>query len=228
MARQIFLDTETTGTQTSQGDRIVEIGCVEMFDRVLTKKVYHQYINPERDIPEEVVKIHGIDNDRVKDEPVFSEIVTDFMDFIKGAELIMHNAPFDVGFIDHELSMLSAYHGVHLRDLCTITDSLQLAKQKYPGQKNNLDALSARLYVDNSHRTFHGALLDSEILAEVYLKLTGGQTSFSFDSSNSSVIGAGEDVRRMEQDNFKVIKADEQELKNHHKFMEKHGITGDF
>ncbi len=176
MSRQLVLDTETTGTETSQGHRIIEIGAVELIDRKLTGNNYHQYIHPEMVVEAEVIEIHGITNEFLEDKPVFAKVVNEFMEYVKGAELIIHNAPFDVGFINHELSMLDDNPWGKIEDHCTITDTLKMARKLYPGQRNTLDALCTRYEVDNSGRTLHGALLDSEILSDVYLRMTGGQT----------------------------------------------------
>lgn len=179
--RQVVLDTETTGLETSQGHRIIEIGCVELVNRRLTGRHYHQYIQPEREIDQGALEVHGISNEFLADKPVFESIVDEFIAFIDGAELVIHNAPFDVGFIDHEFSL--AGHKVRkTADICGIVDSLVLARNKHPGQKNNLDALCKRYSIDNSKRELHGALLDAEILADVYLMMTGGQTSLHLGS----------------------------------------------
>ncbi|MBO1924343.1 DNA polymerase III subunit epsilon [Thiomicrorhabdus sp. 6S3-12] len=214
--RQIFLDTETTGFNPEEGDRIIEIGAVELIKRRLTGNNYHQYINPERSIPAEAIQVHGITDERVKDEPKFAEIVDAFMQFVEGAELIIHNAPFDVGFINHELSMLPNNRWGRIEDHCQITDSLRMASKMYPGQRNNLDALCRRLYIDNSSRTYHGALLDSEILADVYLAMTGGQTALSLDSDNGSIAN-NLDINIQTQDRapLKVIHASSEELARH-------------
>lgn len=172
--RQIVLDTETTGLEPKQGHRIIEIGCVELVDRKLTGRHYHQYINPQREIDEGAMAVHGISNEFLADKPLFSAIFEDFWSFLKGAELVIHNAPFDVGFINSELARLGR-HNVETE--CTVLDTLVLARQKHPGQKNNLDALCKRYGADNSQRDLHGALLDAEILADVYLLMTGGQTA---------------------------------------------------
>ena len=174
--RQVVLDTETTGLEVCQGHRIIEIGCVEIVDRKLTGRHYHQYIKPERAIDQGALEVHGITEEFLADKPVFSRVADEFMDFIRGAELIIHNAPFDVGFIDAELKLIDADARLVASE-CKITDSLQLARAKHPGQRNNLDALCQRYAVDNSNRTLHGALLDAEILADVYLPMTGGQTT---------------------------------------------------
>ncbi|QKI89369.1 DNA polymerase III subunit epsilon [Thiomicrorhabdus xiamenensis] len=214
--RQIFLDTETTGFNPEEGDRIIEIGAVELIKRRLTGNNYHQYINPERSIPAEAIQVHGITDERVKDEPKFAEVVDAFMQFVEGAELIIHNAPFDVGFINHELSMLPNNRWGRIEDHCLITDSLKMASKMYPGQRNNLDALCRRLYIDNSSRTYHGALLDSEILADVYLAMTGGQTALSLDSDNGSIAN-NLDINIQTQDRapLKVIHANSEELARH-------------
>ena len=179
--RQIVLDTETTGLEPSQGHRIIEIGCVELVDRKLTGKHYHQYIQPEREIDQGALEVHGISNEFLADKPLFSHIVEEFLGFVEGAELIIHNAPFDIGFLDHELT-LAANKVKKINKICSVIDSLVLARSKHPGQKNNLDALCKRYAIDNAKRELHGALLDAEILADVYLMMTGGQTSLGLDA----------------------------------------------
>ncbi|MDA8694160.1 DNA polymerase III subunit epsilon [Pseudomonadales bacterium] len=174
--RQIVLDTETTGLEPSQGHRIIEIGCVELVNRRLTGNHYHQYIQPEREIDQGALEVHGISNEFLSDKPVFAHVLDEFLAFIDGAELIIHNAPFDIGFIDHELK-LAGSKIKKTSSICGVIDSLVLARKKHPGQKNNLDALCKRYAVDNAKRELHGALLDAEILADVYLMMTGGQTS---------------------------------------------------
>lgn len=176
--RQIILDTETTGINPAEGHRIVEIGCVEMINRRLTGHNFHVYINPDRTMDQEVINIHGITNEFVADKPRFREIAAAFFQYIQGAELVIHNAAFDVGFINHEFSLLSPALPP-VASICSILDSLAMARDLHPGQKNNLDALCRRYDVKNSHRTFHGALLDAEILADVYLAMTGGQVSLN-------------------------------------------------
>src|SRR6056300_190974 len=182
--RQIVLDTETTGLETSLGHRIIEIGCVEVVNRRLTGNHYHQYINPEREIDSGAFEVHGISNQFLADKPVFASVVDEFMAFIDGAELVIHNAPFDVGFINHELR-LNASKFRRVEDYCGVIDTLAMARQKHPGQRVTLDALCKRYAVDNSARTLHGALLDAEILADVYLLMTGGQTNLFGGNSNS-------------------------------------------
>ncbi|QUX95409.1 DNA polymerase III subunit epsilon [Marinomonas sp. CT5] len=216
--RQVVLDTETTGIDPKQGHRIIEIGCVEMIGRKLTNRHFHVYINPGREVEEEAFRVHGISNEFLADKPRFHEIAQEFFDFIKGAELIIHNAPFDVGFMDHEFSLVGGYPKT--AEVCGIFDSLVYARKKHPGQKNNLDILCRRYGIDNSHRELHGALLDSEILADVYLLMTGGQTSLGLaNNSDSDSKGEGEveAIRRFSADRpaLKVIKASESELKLH-------------
>ena len=176
--RQIVLDTETTGLEVSQGHRIIEIGGVELVNRRLTGRHFHQYINPHRDIDAGAMEVHGITSEYLADKPSFADIAEQFLDFIRGAELIIHNAPFDISFIDNEFRLVSKqYPGT--RKICSVIDTLVTARKKHPGQKNNLDALCKRYAVDNSQRDLHGALLDAEILADVYLAMTGGQTALS-------------------------------------------------
>jgi len=182
--RQIILDTETTGFDPRNGDRIIEIGAVELIKRRLTQNNYHQYVFPERSVPQDAIAVHGITDDFLKDKPIFAKIVDDFMTYVQGAELIIHNAPFDVGFINNELALLPNNKWGKIEDHCQITDSLKMARKTYPGQRNSLDALCKRLYIDNSNRTLHGALLDSEILADVYLTMTGGQTALSLSTQS--------------------------------------------
>lgn len=206
--RQIVLDTETTGIDPKQGHRIIEIGCVELVNRKLTGNTYHAYINPMREIEQEAIEVHGITNEFLKDKPLFKDVVNDFIGFIKGAELIIHNAPFDVGFMDHEFALASKSLP-KTSDICTVLDTLVLARRMRPGQKNNLDALCRFYNVDNSHRTYHGALLDSEILADVYLYMTGGQTSLSLASGNEESNDDGIEVPRKikREANLKIIRA---------------------
>ena len=206
--RQIVLDTETTGIDPKQGHRIIEIGCVELINRKLTGETYHVYINPEREVEQEAIDVHGITNEFLVDKPKFKDIAQDFIRFIKGAELIIHNAPFDVGFMDHEFA-LSRQGLPKIDDICSVLDTLVLARRMRPGQKNNLDALCKFYNVDNSRRTYHGALLDSEILAEVYLYMTGGQTSLSLASGQEESSTDGmEAVKKLSNyGSLKVIKA---------------------
>lgn len=187
--RQIILDTETTGIDPKEGHRIIEIGGVEVINRRLTGRHYHQYINPERLIDPEAIEVHGITDERVANEPVFAEIADAFWAFIEGAELVIHNAPFDVGFIDHELNLMNVHRQDKLgpvRQHCGVLDTLRMARERHPGQRNNLDALCKRYDIDNTQRVLHGALLDAEILAEVYLAMTGGQTALMLGSQESA------------------------------------------
>ena len=179
--RQIILDTETTGLESSQGHRIIEIGCVEIISRRLTDRRYQQYVNPQREVDAGAVEVHGITLADLAERPPFAEIATEFLEFVRGAELIIHNAPFDVGFIDMELALLGPAWG-RTEDYCTVFDTLQLAREMHPGQRNSLDALCRRYEISNSHRERHGALLDAELLAEVYLAMTGGQATLELDA----------------------------------------------
>jgi DNA polymerase-3 subunit epsilon len=220
--RQIVLDTETTGLETHQGHRIIEIGCVELVDRALTGNQFHQYLQPDREIDEAAQDVHGITNEFLQDKPHFADIVQDFIDYVSGAELIIHNAPFDVGFIDYELSLLGGEWG-RLSQYCTVTDSLVLAKKTHPGQRNSLDALCKRYEIDNSHRELHGALLDAEILSDVYLALTGGQTTLMLDSYSSGTDGAeNSEIRPVSPDrpDLRVVFAGELELQAHNKRLD--------
>lgn len=177
--RQVVLDTETTGLETSANHRIIEIGCVEVIDRKVTDNYWHFYINPDREIDAGAFSVHGISTEFLQDKPHFADIAEDFLSFVEGAELVIHNAPFDMGFLNYEFAKLDK--PIKLEDYCSVLDTLVLARQKHPGQKNNLDALCKRYDIDNSSRTLHGALLDSEILAEVYLMMTGGQKALLLD-----------------------------------------------
>lgn len=214
--RQIVLDTETTGIDPKEGHRIIEIGCVEVVNRRLTGNHFHAYINPGRHIEQEAIEVHGITNEFLSDKPVFSTVANDFIEFIKGAQLVIHNAPFDVGFMDHEFGMEPSTKGVVTNQICDVLDTLVLARKMHPGQKNNLDALCKRYGIDNSHRTLHGALLDAEILADVYLLMTGGQTKLSLASNGSSDADSTA-VRRIKRtgNKLKVIKATADELAQH-------------
>jgi DNA polymerase-3 subunit epsilon len=218
--RQIVLDTETTGIEPKEGHRIIEIGCVEMINRRLTGRTYHRYINPERIVEDEAISVHGITNEFLADKPLFADIQDEFIEFIRGADLVIHNAAFDVGFMDHEFGLNG--HNERIKDFCQVTDTLALARKKHPGQKNNLDALCRRYGIDNSHRELHGALLDSEILADVYLMLTGGQKNLLLAGDDEGEDGA-EPIRRidMSQFNLTVRKAAEVELSEHQAYIDK-------
>lgn len=214
--RQIVLDTETTGLEPKQGHRIIEIGCVEMIDRRLTGNNFHQYLQPDRIIDQAAMEVHGITNEFLADKPHFEDLVDDFMEYISGAELIIHNAPFDVGFIDNELQLLEK-EWQKLSTYCRVIDTLVMAKKLHPGQRNSLDALCRRYEIDNSHRELHGALLDSEILAEVYLTMTGGQTMLSLDGSSDSQGASIGEIRRIstERSGLKIVRANSDELDAH-------------
>jgi DNA polymerase-3 subunit epsilon len=181
--RQIVLDTETTGLEAAQGHRIIEIGCVELFSRRATGRHFHRYLNPEREVDEGARAIHGMSLQDLADKPRFVDIATEFTQFIAGAELIIHNAGFDVGFLDAELARLDSSTSVRISELCQVLDTLSLAREMHPGQRNNLDALCKRYGVDNSHRDLHGALLDARILADVYLAMTGGQSALALEEA---------------------------------------------
>lgn len=181
--RQIVLDTETTGLEYSRGDRVIEIGCVELVGRKLTNRRFHRYINPGREIEAGAMAVHGITNEFLQDKPKFAEIVSEFVDFIRDAELVIHNAAFDIGFLNHELSLLDFSP---LDQICGgVVDTLKLARELHPGRKNSLDVLCDRYEIDNTKRTLHGALLDAELLAEVYLAMTRGQESLIIDLENA-------------------------------------------
>ncbi|WP_331346769.1 DNA polymerase III subunit epsilon [Cellvibrio sp. UBA7661] len=216
--RQIVLDTETTGLETSQGHRIIEIGCVELMNRRLTGRHYHQYINPEREIDAGAQAVHGISNAMLEDKPVFARIADEFLQFVGDAELIIHNAAFDIGFINYELNLLRPGFG-SISDRCHVVDTLLMARAKHPGQKNNLDALCKRYGVDNSQRELHGALLDAEILADVYLLMTGGQTALSLGGNQSKEDGTEgqNEIRRIAPDRkpLPVVLANDEELAAH-------------
>ena len=222
--RQIILDTETTGLEPSQGHKIIEIGCVELVNRRLTGNHYHVYINPQREIDDGAIEVHGITNEFLADKPLFADIAEEFVEFVKGAELVIHNAPFDLGFLDHELKQLQKPFG-KMVDYCGVLDSLVLARQMHPGQKNSLDALCKRYFISNSHRELHGALLDSEILAEVYLAMTGGQTDLTLTHRQDYLTAAKNDegIRRLADNRaaFKVLKASAEELVEHQAYLEK-------
>lgn len=204
--RQIVMDTETTGIDPREGHRIIEIGGIELVNRRFTGRTYHQYVNPQRDIEAEAVEIHGITSERVANEPVFAQIADDLWEFMLGAQLVIHNAPFDVGFFDHEFKLLNAARGEPVlgpvAEHCSILDTLKMARQMHPGQRNSLDALCKRYDIDNGQRVLHGALLDSEILAEVYLAMTGGQTALSLagnDTSENRESGGASGRRQVER-----------------------------
>lgn len=219
--RQIVLDTETTGINPLEGHRLIEIGCVELIDRKLTGNHYHQYINPQRVVDQEAIEVHGITNEFLEDKPLFTHVAAEFMEYIKGAELVIHNAAFDVGFLDHELKLDGNKYGL-IEDHCTILDTLQVARDKHPGQRNSLDALCKRYGIDNSHRELHGALLDSEILADVYLLMTGGQTGLALGGSNDSAGSEVDEVFKAVSSDIllSVVRASDNELQEHSEYID--------
>lgn len=218
--RQVVLDTETTGINPKEGHKIIEIGCVELINRRLTHNRFHVYLNPEREIDAGAIEVHGITNDFLHDKPKFKDVVNDFMAFTAGAELIIHNAPFDVGFLNHELSLLPGPART-VEDNSSVFDTLAYARAKHPGARNSLDALCKRYGIDNSKRELHGALLDAEILADVYLIMTGGQTSL-WDDDNP-LGGSDQVIERLSADRppLKVIQCSAEELEAHQERMAK-------
>lgn len=215
--RQIVLDTETTGLEPEQGHRIIEIGCVEMLERRLTGNNFHVYLQPDREIDAAAIEVHGITNEFLADKPRFADIAEDLMGYLAGAELIIHNAPFDVGFLDAELGRLDDQRAV--ADACEVLDTLVMARKRHPGQRNSLDALCSRYDVDNGRRDKHGALLDAEILADVYLAMTGGQRTLSLDAGDDVDDGSGQRVARRDVERkgrvLPVIRANDSELAAH-------------
>jgi DNA polymerase-3 subunit epsilon len=214
--RQIVLDTETTGLEYRQGHRIIEIGCVELVNRKLTGNNYHVYLNPEREIDLGAIEVHGITNEFLSDKPLFLEIYQTFLDYVKNSELIIHNAPFDVGFLNAELKKIGA-DTPQIEDLCEVHDTLFQARKRFPGQRNDLDSLCKRYEVNNTHRELHGALLDAEILADVYLCMTGGQTDLSLDAETGREEGAANGRPRVDFSKLELLvsKASPQEAEDH-------------
>lgn len=221
--RQIVLDTETTGLRVEEGHRVIEIGCIEMIDRKLTGKQLHCYINPEREIEAGALAVHGITNQFLQDKPTFNQVASEFVDFISGSELIIHNAPFDVSFLNNELH-LTRQSFSYLTNYCQIIDTLQIARQLHVGQRNSLDALCKRYRIDYSKRDLHGALLDANLLARVYLAMTGGQGSF-FDTLNESQTNKTKylpvvDTLPIKQYNLVVLKANVVEINQHIDYLQ--------
>ena len=215
--KYIILDTETTGLEVLQGHRVIEIGAVLMNDRKKSEEHFHTYLNPSRLIDEEASKVHGIMNEDLLDKPSFDEIAEEFLEFVDGSTLVIHNADFDIGFLNNELKLASSKYPM-LQDICEIEDSLAIAKDKFPGQRNSLDALANRFEISNYDRTFHGALLDANILADVYMMLTGGQSKFEFSSNTMNLNGLNRDTKNdISKDGLelKLIKANKQDLKEH-------------
>jgi len=218
--RQIFLDTETTGLEHKLGHRVIEVGCVEMRNRRLTNRHFHRYINPDRDIDAGALAVHGISLEFLQDKPRFAEIAEEFLDFVRGAELIIHNASFDIGFLNAELARLDM---APIETVCReVHDTLRMAKDMHPGKKNNLNALCERYGIDNSHRTLHGALLDSEILAEVYVAMTRGQESLIMDPASEdpgqAALASHGDRNRPRRAHV-IVRASENEQAEHEKLL---------
>ncbi|OAI20572.1 DNA polymerase III subunit epsilon [Methylomonas lenta] len=219
--RQVVLDTETTGINPKEGHKIIEIGCVELINRRLTQNRFHVYLNPDREIDAGAIEVHGITNDFLEDKPRFADVVEDFMTFTHDAELIIHNAPFDVGFLNHELALL-AKNPRTIESNSSVFDTLTFARKKHPGARNSLDALCKRYGIDNSHRDLHGALLDAEILADVYLIMTGGQASL-LDVDEHAEGSQQQTIVRLSADRpkLKVIRCSEEELLAHQQRLQK-------
>ncbi|MGU9859318.1 DNA polymerase III subunit epsilon [Pseudomonas sp. LF245] len=227
--RSVVLDTETTGMPVTDGHRIIEIGCVELMGRRLTGRHFHVYLQPDRDSDEGAIGVHGITDEFLKGKPRFAEVADEFFEFINGAQLIIHNAAFDVGFINNEFSLMGATDRADISKHCSILDTLMMARERHPGQRNSLDALCKRYGVDNSGRELHGALLDSEILADVYLTMTGGQTSLSLAGNASDGSGSAEgsgnrpsEISRLSADRkpITIIRASEKDLVEHAQRLE--------
>jgi len=220
--RQIVLDTETTGLDTAHGHRIIEIGCVEMVNRRLTGNNYHQYIQPEREIDEGALQVHGITQEHLSDKPKFAEITEDLLAYLGDAELIIHNAPFDIGFLNYEFRMVRDKQ-FDLMNQCEVLDTLAMARQMHPGVRNSLDALCKRYEVDNTSRELHGALLDSEILADVYLAMTGGQSNLTLDASDEVGRINKTTIKRLDSNRppLPVISPTDDELAEHQLYLDK-------
>ena len=218
--RQVVLDTETTGLEVEKGHRIIEVGCVELVNRRRSQRHFHVYINPEREIDEGAREVHGISNQMLADKPRFGEVLDEFLEFVDGAELIIHNADFDVGFVNRELEL--AGQELRIQDRCGVLDTLGLARQLHPGQRNSLDALCKRYEVDNTARELHGALLDAQLLAEVYLAMTGGQVSLSLDVGSGRQAGAERRLESLDRDGLELViaAAGEDELAAHREYLE--------
>lgn len=227
--RQIALDTETTGLAISQGHRIIEIGCIEMVNRRFSGREYHRFLNPEREIDAGAEAVHGISGADLENQPRFSDIVDEFLEFIKDGELIIHNADFDIGFLEYELQLIR-HPKPKITQHAVILDTLSLARKLHPGRRNNLDALCKRYDVDNSRRNVHGALIDAELLAKIYLCMTGGQTTLSFDQKVTEVVKeTSESYKRTLKSNLDliVIKANEEECAAHEELLDKMEASGE-
>jgi DNA polymerase-3 subunit epsilon len=219
--RQVVLDTETTGLDPNKGHRIIEIGCVELIDRKRTGNELHQYLQPDRKIDAGAIEVHGITNEFLQDKPKFEDIVDDFLAYIKDSQLIIHNAPFDVGFINNELLLTGRDLG-ETKQYCEVVDSLVMARRMRPGQKNSLDALCRHFNIDNSQRDFHGALLDAELLAEVYLALTGGQSALFQESDSGQRSRAEKIIRKLDSKRplLPIIQATAEERRLHEGWLD--------
>jgi len=220
--RQIVLDTETTGLEPKQGHKVIEIGCVELVNRRLTGNNYHRYLQPDREIDAGAIEVHGITNEFLADKQRFADVVEEFLDYVRGAELVIHNAPFDVGFLNHELGLLKGKWPT-VEESCGVLDTLKMARDMHPGQRNSLDALCKRYDIDSSQRTLHGALLDAEILADVYLAMTGGQRTLLFDGQSAEGEKDGKEaIRRLDANRppLPVVLASEDEEAIHSAYLE--------
>ena len=227
LKRQLVLDTETTGLEPSQGHRIIEIGVVEMIDRRLTGNNFHIYLQPDREIDAGAIEVHGITNEFLADKPRFEDIAQELADYLRGAEVIIHNAPFDVGFIDAEYQRME--NGLTMESLCEVIDTLVMAREMHPGQRNSLDALCGRYDIDNKHRTKHGALLDSEILADVYLAMTGGQKSLGWEADDDKEGDSNtKGIRRVNREglSLRVLMANADELAAHEERLDAMASSG--
>ena len=224
-SRLVVLDTETTGLDAKSGHRIIEIGCVELSERRLTGNNLHIYLQPDRDIDAGAMAVHGITNEFLIDKPRFANIVDELQSYLVGAELIIHNADFDVGFLEHEFALCNK--PMVLSEVCKVTDTLAMARQQFPGQRNNLDALCKRLAVNNAHRTLHGALLDSEILADVYLVMTGGQTDLSLDQDTGEGAVKVDLAGQVDLRQLRAVQANDSEISAHEQWLERLRKTDD-
>ena len=218
--RQVVLDTETTGLEVGQGHRIIEIGCVELVNRRRTNRTFHHYLRPDREIDEAAQEIHGISQEDLADKLSFADVADDFLTFITGAELVIHNADFDVGFVDQEMRLAGLQ--ARIQDCCTVIDTLSLARQLHPGQRNSLDALCKRYRIDNSRRDFHGALLDAQLLADVYLAMTGGQGKLSLDAASGGHQAGSQAVDQIDREglNLVVVRATRAEQEAHERQLD--------
>jgi len=221
MHRQIILDTETTGLDPKSGHRVIEIGCIELVNRKFTGEQYHIYLNPDRDSDEAALEVHGLTSEFLSDKPRFKDIYEEFLEFISGSELLIHNAEFDVNFLDHEINLLSKKLPTVSESVTKITDTLQIAREKHPGQRNSLDALVKRYEIGGYDRELHGALLDSQILGDVYLSMTGGQSDLDFSISTSGQqVNQNDSSNQLNSElNLKVIELNEEEKKSHKEYL---------